>query len=122
MEANQSGILQRESGVRIASGVTYQISADIPAAVTERLREEQNQGDEQNDDRACGHVGGAGLERNKCGHLYEHHYDGNLKEGDRRRVNGCAYFARIIDVVDVVAVDEVLDGHEEETCAGRERS
>ena len=98
---------------------TYQISADVPAAVTERLREEQNQSDEQNDDRACGHVGGAGFERNECGHLYEHHYDRNLKECDRRRVNGCAYFARIIHIVDVVPVDKVLYRHEEKTCAGR---
>lgn len=95
---------------------TYQISADIPAAVAERLREEEDQCDEQNDDRACGHVGLAGLQRDECGHLYEHHYDRNLKEGDRRRVNGCADFARIVNIKDVVAVDEVLDGHEEETC------
>lgn len=90
--------------------------------MTERLREEQNQRDKQNDNRACGHVRGAGFERNKCGHLNEHHYDGNLKEGDRGGVNGCAYFAWIVDVVDVVAIDEVLDGHKEETYVGRARS
>lgn len=87
--------------------------------MTERLREEQDQGDEQNDNRACGHVGRAGLERDEGGHLYEHHNDRNLKESDRRRVNGCADFAWIIDVVNIITVHKVFDGHEEETCVGR---
>lgn len=95
---------------------TYDGDADVPAAVAEALAEEDDDGDEHDDQRGGAQVRGAGAQRDEGGHLEEHHQDGDLEEGDRRRVDRGADLAGRVDVVDVVPVDQVLHAHVEKAC------